>query len=191
MYNKSKSAPFRDSNYEPEIMGVIHTDYDLFGLKGRFINIGLVRQDPLSRSWNRIYAQFGFERGAFGLTIRPWYCIREDWTSDNNPVSPPSSGAEISSRLSERRTQRLTPSAQQCGLLEFAWRGSVGLEFSVVPVYRELKGYVQVFSGYGESLIDTITMRRRWEPVFADRLDVRFSKAVIFDSVCACQMMIA
>ena len=37
MYNKSKSAPFRESNYEPEIMGVIHTDYDLFGLKGRFI----------------------------------------------------------------------------------------------------------------------------------------------------------
>jgi phospholipase A1 len=35
--------------------------------------------------------------------------------------------------------------------LEFAWRGSVGLEFSP---YRELKGYVQVFSGYGESLID-------------------------------------
>jgi len=90
MYNKSISSPFRENNFEPELMGVIHTDYDLFGLKGRFINIGLVhqsngRQDPLSRSWNRIYAQFGFERGGFGLMVRPWYRIREDWTADNNP----------------------------------------------------------------------------------------------------------
>ena len=54
------------------------------------INIGLVhrsngRQEPLSRSWNRIYAQFGFECGGFGFIVRPWYRIQEDWTVDNNP----------------------------------------------------------------------------------------------------------
>jgi phospholipase A1 len=142
---------------EPEIMGVVHTDYDLFGLKGRFINIGLVhqsngRQEPLSRSWNRIYAQFGFERGAFGLTIRPWYRIREDWTSDNNPdittfvgrgdlVATYQKGGHNVSLL-------LRSNADFWNL-----RGAVQLGWSF-PLYRKLKGYVQVFSGYGESLID-------------------------------------
>lgn len=157
MYNKSKSAPFRESNYEPEIMGVIHTDYDLFGLKGRFINIGLVhqsngRQDPLSRSWNRIYAQFGFERGGFGLTIRPWYRIREDWTNDNNPDITTFVGRGDIVATYQKGGHNLSLLLRSN--VDF-WnlRGAVQLDWSF-PLYRELKGYVQVFSGYGESLID-------------------------------------
>jgi phospholipase A1 len=157
MYNKSNSAPFRENNYEPEIMGVIHTDYDLLGLKGRFINIGLVHQsngraDPLSRSWNRIYAQFGFERGGFGLTIRPWYRIREDWTDDNNPditdyvgrgdlVATYQAGGHNFSLLLRSNVNF------------WNFRGAAQLDWSF-PLYRQLKGYLQVFTGYGESLID-------------------------------------
>jgi phospholipase A1 len=157
MYNKSRSAPFRESNYEPEIMGVIHTNYDVLGLKGRFINLGIVhqsngRQDPLSRSWNRIYAQFGFERGGFGLTVRPWYRIREDWTNDNNPditnfighgdiVATYQAGGHMFSLLLRSNVN--------------FWNlhGAAQVDWSF-PLYRQLKGYVQVFTGYGESLID-------------------------------------
>lgn len=157
MYNKSISAPFRESNYEPEIMGVIHTDYDLFGLRGRFINLGIVhqsngRQDPLSRSWNRIYAQFGFERGEFGLMVRPWYRIREDWTNDNNPditdylghgdiVATYQVGGHMFSLL------------LRSNLNFWNFHGAAQVDWSF-PLYRQLKGYVQVFTGYGESLID-------------------------------------
>jgi phospholipase A1/A2 len=157
MYNKSKSAPFRESNYEPEIMGVIHTDYDVLGLKGRFINLGIVhqsngRQEPLSRSWNRIYAQFGFERGGFGLMVRPWYRIREDWTNDNNPditnflghgdiVATYQVGGHMVSLLLRSNVN--------------FWNlhGAAQVDWNF-PLYRQLKGYVQVFTGYGESLID-------------------------------------
>lgn len=157
MYNKSKSAPFRESNYEPEIMGVIHTDYDLFGLKGRFINIGLVhqsngRQDPLSRSWNRIYAQFGFERGGFGLTIRPWYRIREDWTNDNNPDITAFVGRGDLVATYQKGGHNVSLLLRS-NVDFWNFRGAVQLDWSF-PLYRELKGYVQVFTGYGESLID-------------------------------------
>lgn len=157
MYNKSKSAPFRESNYEPEIMGVIHTDYDLFGLKGRFINIGLVhqsngRQDPLSRSWNRIYAQFGFERGGFGLTIRPWYRIREDWTNDNNPDITAFVGRGDIVATYQKRGHNFSLLLRS-NVDFWNFRGALQLDWSF-PLYRQLKGYVQVFTGYGESLID-------------------------------------
>jgi phospholipase A1 len=157
MYNKSNSAPFRENNYEPELMGVIHTDYDLLGLKGRFINIGLVHQsngraDPLSRSWNRVYAQFGFERGGFGLTIRPWYRIREDWTDDNNPDITDYIGR--GDLVATYRAGGHNFSLMLRSNVNFwNFRGAAQLDWSF-PLYRQLKGYLQVFTGYGESLID-------------------------------------
>ena len=157
MYNKSKSAPFRENNYEPELMGVIHTDYTLVGLKGRFINLGLVHQsngrtDPLSRSWNRLYAQFGFERGAFGLTIRPWYRIREDWTNDNNPdITDYIGRGDIVATyaIGGHNVSLLLRS----NVNFWNFRGATQLDWSF-PLYNQLKGYVQLFTGYGESMID-------------------------------------
>ena len=138
-------------------MGVIHTDYDLFGLRGRFINIGLVhqsnvRQEPLSRSWNRIYAQFGFERGGFGLMVRPWYRIKEDWTVDNNPDISTYLGYGDIVATYERSGHML--SLLLWSNLNFSnFHGAMQADWSF-PLYRQLKGYVQVFTGYGESLID-------------------------------------
>lgn len=157
MYNKSISSPFCENNYEPELMGVIHTDYDLFGLRGRFINIGLVhqsngRQEPLSRSWNRIYAQFGFERGGFGLMVRPWYRIKEDWTVDNNPDITTYLGHGDIVATYERNGHMLSLLLRS-NVNFWNFHGAMQADWSF-PLYRQLKGYVQVFTGYGESLID-------------------------------------
>ncbi len=153
-------APFRETNYEPEAMAVLRTDLKLpFGLQWRFVNVGFVHQsngrgEPLSRSWNRVYAQFAIERGDFSVLIRPWWRLPESNGNDNNPdivnylgrgdllaVYQPSGSGHSFALLARNNLS----SSDNRGSLQFDWR---------FPRYRNLKGYLQVFSGYGETLID-------------------------------------
>ena len=89
-YNSDVSAPFRETNHEPELFMTFNNDWKVLGLTNRLNGIGIVHQsngrsEPLSRSWNRIYANFVFERGGLGLSLKPWYRIKEDEDTDNNP----------------------------------------------------------------------------------------------------------
>ena len=85
VYNSAFSSPFRDTNYEPELLVNLRTDYHLLGLNGRILNLGLNHQSngrsvPLSRSWNRIVANVGLEneKNNFNLLLKTWYRIPED-----------------------------------------------------------------------------------------------------------------
>lgn len=156
----SPSAPFRETNYEPELMTVLRTDWNLLGIKLRFINFGFVHQSngrggTLSRSWNRVYAQFAFERGGFVMMVRPWYRLSEELgrgAIDNNPdildyyghgdlmlfYRPAGSGHSFAALMRQNFKTGF-------GSVQLDWR---------FPLYRNLKGYLQLFNGYGETLID-------------------------------------
>ncbi|MEO6145735.1 MAG: phospholipase A [Sulfuriferula sp.] len=156
-YNSTISAPFRETNYEPEAMLVFRTDYDIAGLRGRFITLGAVHESngrgaTLSRSWNRVYAQFGFERGDFSLLIRPWYRIPESASSDNNPDIQDymGRGDVVATYTRNGNTYSLL---LRNNLKRAANRGAIRVDWSF-PLYGRLQGYVQYFNGYGESLID-------------------------------------
>lgn len=158
VYNDDLSRPFRETNYEPELIWTLPTNYDVFGLSGRLFALGLVHQsngrsDPLSRSWNRVYALIALERGPFVMQIKPWYRLSEDDYKDDNPdITDYVGDAEFlffykwthewTTALRLRTTFKSDPS----------W-GSAQLDVRF-PITGDLRGYVQVFSGYGETLID-------------------------------------
>lgn len=158
VYNKGISAPFRETDYEPELFVTVPTDYKLLGLRGRFVNVGFVHQSngqsrPLSRSWNRIYAQAGFELGDdFSLLLKPWYRIKESADNDDNPGINRYVGdfeAEASYRFGAQRLTLIGRSSWD------AKRGFAQLDWTFPLLEKQkLKGYVQFTTGYGESLID-------------------------------------
>ena len=158
VYNAEESRPFRETNYEPEASLVFRTNYEILGLNGRLLGLTLNHQsngrsDPLSRSWNRVMLNLGFERGNFAMMIRPWYRIEEDAKDDNNPDIKNYVGRgdlttfyrwnEHDFSLMLRHS--LKGGDDSHGALQFDW---------AFPIKGKLRGHFQVFDGYGESLID-------------------------------------
>jgi phospholipase A1/A2 len=155
LFNTSESSPFRETVYEPELIYTLRTNLELPGLRWRLLNLGLLHQsngqsDPFSRSWNRLYAQFGFDRGAFSLMVRPWLRIFESAEDEDNPdideflghgdiLANFKYGAHVFSLLGRYSTT--------------GRRGALQLEWAF-PLISRLNGYLQIFSGYGETLID-------------------------------------
>lgn len=156
LFNGDISSPFRETNYEPEVYASFATEYELLGLTGRAINFGFVHQsngraEPLSRSWNRIYAEFLFERDDFALTFKPWYRIKESEADDDNPdITDYLGNYEI--RAYYHWDGQLF-SAMVRNVFDSEHRYNSELQWSF-PIHRHLRGLVQWYNGYGENMID-------------------------------------
>jgi phospholipase A1 len=158
VYNGSISRPFRETNYEPEAMLVFYLPYELLGWQSRQLGLSLNHQsngrsDPLSRSWNRVIGEAGWESGNFSFTLRPWWRVPEKTASDDNPGIADYIGRG-EALLGYRWNQQLVVLQARHSLRggERA-HGSAQLEWSF-PVTGNLNGHLQLFHGYGDSLID-------------------------------------
>jgi phospholipase A1 len=154
-YNRAASSPFRETNYQPEVMAVLPINKEFAGVTVRHLNAGLVHQSngqtgTLSRSWNRLYVELGVDRGNFSVSGRLWRRLDNAKSDNDNPDITDflghgdihavyrAHGYEYS--LTARRNLSTSK-----GALQAAW---------AYPITTNLKGYLQVFSGYGQSLID-------------------------------------
>ncbi|HUX81619.1 MAG TPA: phospholipase A [Halothiobacillus sp.] len=154
--NSSASAPFRETDYEPEIGLDLSTKYHLAGLDFRKFRFSFIHQSngqggARSRSWNRLALQTAFGTGNFAGVARAWYRIPEARATDDNPDITDYLG--YGDLTFAYKLQDGTLSATLRNNLKRQNRGSIEINYSR-PINKHIRAYVQYFNGYGESLID-------------------------------------
>ncbi|MFC5569449.1 phospholipase A [Lysobacter yangpyeongensis] len=158
VYNADESRPFRETNYEPEVLLVFRNSYSLGGWRGRMFGIGVNHQsngraDPVSRSWNRVIANIGLDREDWAVMIRPWWRIPDGRNADENPGIEDYVGRGDITVVRRWNDHELALMARHSLRTGANSRGAVQFDWGF-PITRTLRGHVQVFDGYGESLID-------------------------------------
>ena len=158
MFNADASRPFRETNYEPEILLAFRTNYRIGGWSGRLFGIGVNHQsngraDPLSRSWNRVMLNIGLDREDWALTLRPWWRIPDGEHEDENPGIEDYVGRGDLLLVHRRGRNEFALAARHSLRGGDGSRGAVQFDWGF-PITDVLRGHVQVFDGYGESLID-------------------------------------
>ena len=159
IYNQGRrSAPFRNTDYEPEIFITQPVKSRLpWGGRLRMLGVGFAHQSngqsrPESRSWNKVYAMAGMEWGKLTVIPRVWMGLFDSSGEDNdNPDLTKYLGygdVKLQYRLNDKHnfstTLRYNPKSGY-GAAEAAY---------TFPIKGKLQGVVRGFHGYGESLID-------------------------------------
>lgn len=165
LFHGGISRPFRSTDHEPEVFYVYPTDAPLpWGGRWRYSGVGLVHQsngesNPLSRSWNRWYVMTGAEwRSGWQLHLKAWKRVAESAENDDNPGIQDFVGrgeARLLWNVNDQHilglTVRGTPGrGRGSGRLE--WLRTLGEGWNGGK--SNLRLHVQLFSGYGDSLLD-------------------------------------
>lgn len=153
VYNVEYSRPFRETNYEPEIIFNYPVQFDF--LKMKMLGVDYNHQsngregDKFTRSWNRIILHAGFEDNQWSLLVRTWLTFE----TDENPDIEDYMGRADFTFNYRLKKHLFTLKAQHSLRLGDDNHGSVEVDWAF-PIYGNLKGYAQFFHGYGDAMID-------------------------------------
>ena len=156
IYNNSLSRPFREINYEPEVILNFPMNFKLLGFKMKMAGVAFNHESngkslPLSRSWNRVIFHAGFEKDNWSVYIRPWFRLRA--SKDDNPDIAEYIGrgdlniiyAKNGNVFSFKGNHNLNFNSKSKGSATFSWS---------YPIQGNLKGHLLISQGYGETLVD-------------------------------------
>jgi len=166
VYNRDISAPFRETNQEPELILSFTNDWEIFGFRN-VLNEGILNHQSngqsgeLSRSWNRLMFNSVFEKENLVISFTPWYRLPEDKEDfpgdprgDDNPdIEKYMGNFELSSAYKHNDDifsimLRNNLRSDNKGAVELGW------SFPISQRSQTIRGFVKYFNGYGQSLID-------------------------------------
>jgi len=176
IFTSSISRPFRNTDHEPEFIYIAPTPADLpVGWRLRYSGLSLTHQSngqslPLSRSWNRLILMAGMEKDdRFTVTGRLWNRISDGDGFDDNPDIEELVGrAELTGTWNVNKdntlilTLRHSLASEANGSYRLEWLQAMG-DSSRGPYASGLRLHVQLFNGYGDSLVDY----NRWRAVLS------------------------
>jgi len=162
-YNADISSAFRETNYEPEVIFAYKAPWSLLGLTIDHTTLSFNHQSngqagSLSRSWNRVIAGITVVDENIIWNLKAWYRIPEesksstgDPSGDDNPNIENYMGyGELG--LLWKATQGHNIDFMFRNNLKTDNKGAVQIGWSF-PLSTHLRGYIEYFNGYGESLI--------------------------------------
>lgn len=156
IYNIKISRPFREINYEPEVLLNFPVKFRFFGFKARMVGIAFNHQsngksEPFSRSMNRAIVHAGLERNNWSVYVRTWFGM-SDYNGDNPDISDYMGRGDLNVIYAKNGNvfsfiggYNMNFNSNPRGNAEFSWS---------YPIKNNLKGFFQISHGYGESLID-------------------------------------
>ena len=154
----NKSAFFRETNYEPEVFLANHVNWHAFHQwQLSFLNIGVSHQSngrggDLERTWNRVYGEAILSNSNWLISVKPWVVLNDASIRKYNQDIAKYLGYErilVSYKIHEHT---LSLEARNTFESKFS-KGALKASWSF-PLTKKLHGYVQAFSGYGQSLLD-------------------------------------
>lgn len=144
------SAPFRESNYRPELYVSAPVPF-ADELKVGAMHESNGKGGEESRSWNRLYAQSTWSADGFSITPRAWYAFWLDRT--NEDIADYMGYGDLRASYTFGK-QRLSALWRNNLHFDGSNRGAIELNYSF-PIFNSgFYGYLRYFNGYGESLAD-------------------------------------
>ena len=150
------SAPFRETNYQPEIFLNFASPKYLEQIGVKNLKFGLLhesngRDGSNSRSWNRAYVQGDLVYGNLTISPRAWIVVGDK--GDNKDILKYIGHGDV--RLSYNLNDHIFSLMLRNNLhFDKTNKGAAELSY-MFPIFSTgVYGYLQYFTGYGESLID-------------------------------------
>jgi phospholipase A1 len=151
-----KSAYFRDSEYQPELFMTFFRDKSLGdNWFFRTATVGFEHQSNgmggfYERSWNRAYMDFALTHNKFTLSVKPWIRLHFSGSTDYNPnilrymgYGRVAMSYQFANNMVTLELRNLLESKFSRGFEELTWN---------FPIYKRIRGYLKVQSGYGSSV---------------------------------------